>query len=443
MQTVLSESKPLLDKLKSDLDELERLWKSGVARSASRNTDNTPLHKAADAHLQVMTLALRAAFNVARKALKTSLRAAGDAAGHEFHGNQYTSGGGGKGVFYHGTSTARLQSILKEGITTAHTGENYSQYHKDSVYLATTKEEAVAWGRGAAFQHEITDYAVLEVHIPKSELGKLADDPYASKAAAKYKGNIKPEWIKGHTIHSTAHSTLNKKAPTNLAALGDVAKVWVAVVFPPDMRSATAAPNISSCISALHAALLKVLPPVLVKVYVAGANAGVGMLPKRRAAEMRTLKPQDTFNIRFDQSSPEAIAWAKKHAGELAVGISGTTEQRIKDAIAAALEGDGLDAAYEDILAAVGDSDRADLIARNEVMTAANEGQREAWGQAVDEGLLPPDATVEWIATSDACPDCEALDGTTRPIDGEYDDPDAGDGPPLHPNCRCTEGISA
>jgi hypothetical protein len=148
-----------------------------------------------------------------------------------------------------------------------------------------------------------------------------------------------------------------------------------------------------------------------------------------------------TFNIRFDQSSPEAIAWAKEHAGELATDLSATSEQAIKDAIAAELSGEG--SSVDAILAAVGDSDRAELIARTEVMTAANEGQRAAWESAVDAGLLPANAVVEWIATSDACDDCLDLDGETRPIDGEYDDSDAGDGPPLHPNCRCTEGIGA
>jgi hypothetical protein len=75
-------------------------------------------------------------------------------------------------------------------------------------------------------------------------------------------------------------------------------------------------------------------------------------------------------------------------------------------------------------------------------MTAANEGNREGWEAAVEAGLLPEDARVVWIATSDACPICEALDGKERPIDGTYDDPEGEDGPPQHPNCRCTEGIA-
>jgi hypothetical protein len=144
------------------------------------------------------------------------------------------------------------------------------------------------------------------------------------------------------------------------------------------------------------------------------------------------------LNMKFDVSNPAAVAWAKEHAGELAVGISDTTEQAIKDAVAQALES-GDDPA-DAIEAAVGDADRADLIARTEVMTAANEGQRQAWDQATEAGLLTGDEQAVWIATEDACPECEALDGETRSLDGEYPD-DGGDGPPLHPNCRCTEGL--
>ncbi len=71
-----------------------RLTTAADALNVSKR-DQTPLHAAADKHVAAFTLALRAAFNVARKALKGSLRAAGDVEGHEFHGNQWTTGGAG------------------------------------------------------------------------------------------------------------------------------------------------------------------------------------------------------------------------------------------------------------------------------------------------------------------------------------------------------------
>lgn len=158
------------------------------------------------------------------------------------------------------------------------------------------------------------------------------------------------------------------------------------------------------------------------------------------AAEFRTLKPKSPIGIAFDVTSPEAIAWAREHAGELAKDISDTTEQNIKDAIAKGLEGGGLDAIYDDILDAIGDETRAEMIARTETMDAANEGLAQSWDQAREAGLLSADAKKQWIATaSGACPECEEVDGEEVLLDEDFS---VGDDPPLHPNCRCTMGLS-
>jgi SPP1 gp7 family putative phage head morphogenesis protein len=149
------------------------------------------------------------------------------------------------------------------------------------------------------------------------------------------------------------------------------------------------------------------------------------------------------FRMRFDASTPQAIDWADRHAAELIDGISETSREAINNAVAEALEGGGLDELFEEILDAVGDEKRAELIARTETMRAASEGQREAWRQATDKGLLSGDEQRVWIATGDAsvCPICEELDGATAPMGGEYPEP-GGSGPPQHPRCRCTEGLS-
>jgi hypothetical protein len=166
---------------------------------------------------------------------------------------------------------------------------------------------------------------------------------------------------------------------------------------------------------------------------------------------MRTLKPQrpgqphsdePPFRLQFNAKDESAIAWAQDHAAELAEGLSKTSRDDIKSAVAAALEGDGIESSYDDILDAVGDEDRAAMIARTETMWAANEGQQQGWEQAAEAGLLDEDQQVVWIATSGCCDDCDDMDGETRPLNGEYDDPDYADGPPAHPNCRCTEGIA-
>jgi hypothetical protein len=84
---------------------------------------------------------------------------------------------------------------------------------------------------------------------------------------------------------------------------------------------------------------------------------------------------------------------------------------------------------------------RAWLIARTETMAALNEGQRQLWGQAREE--LDGMERI-WLITDDdrLCELCEPLDDARAPIDGSYPE-GGGDGPPRHPNCRCTEALVA
>ena len=80
---------------------------------------------------------------------------------------------------------------------------------------------------------------------------------------------------------------------------------------------------------------------------------------------------------------------------------------------------------------------RADLIARTEIMRASRDGNQELWAQAKEDGLLDDRAVQQWHAEPGACPKCEPLDDQTAPIGGQFPG-EGGDGPPLHPACRCT-----
>jgi DNA topoisomerase-1 len=197
----------------------------------------------------------------------------------------------------------------------------------------------------------------------------------------------------------------------------------------------------------------------------------------RIAADIRTLLPRDQHF--FDSSNPASIEWAREHAGKLITGMKEDakaavrtiiadgieqgrsvkdTAELLKDAVGLTerqgnslldlrdqLEEEGLSKSeIRDELAARSEEmtdDRAEVIARTETMAAANEGQQELWDQAIEKGLLTGAEMKEWIYTPDgnACDDCEELDGQTVPVDEEFPDGD----PPLHPNCRCTFGISA
>lgn len=83
-------------------------------------------------------------------------------------------------------------------------------------------------------------------------------------------------------------------------------------------------------------------------------------------------------------------------------------------------------------------SERALTIARSEIMAATNGGQRVAWWQAADRGLLPYETQREWLATPGSdrtCPICRAMHGKRVPLRGTF----VGGNPPRHPRCRCTE----
>ena len=92
---------------------------------------------------------------------------------------------------------------------------------------------------------------------------------------------------------------------------------------------------------------------------------------------------------------------------------------------------------------------RAKLIAQTETMSAANGGARLAMQTAQTDGLLPPNARIEWIVTPDdrLCDRCRAMDRQTVPlINGAFTEPGKVGGgvmyPPLHPRCRCTIAIA-
>ena len=221
----------------------------------------------------------------------------------------------------------------------------------------------------------------------------------------------------------------------DLAARAFEPKLSVAFryAFAKGRKAARRGPDAAA--RAVAKALKGVLEPTLLKAIAAGGDAGLGMLKKLKTAAAGDGKP---FRWRFDASNEDARRWAKRHAGELITQVSDTTRERVRRAVA--LQQETGDDSWDAIEAAVGSDERADLIARTETMIAANEGQRQGWGQAVDAGLLPEDARRAWITTPGCCDECDSLEGTEADLDGEYPEP-GGEGPPLHPNCRCTEGI--
>ena len=86
---------------------------------------------------------------------------------------------------------------------------------------------------------------------------------------------------------------------------------------------------------------------------------------------------------------------------------------------------------------------RAELIANNELVYAANRGQEMVWEAAEKAGLLVRGETYRmWIASGDerTCDECQMMQGELAPLGGEYKN---GFYTPndIHIACRCTEAL--
>jgi hypothetical protein len=91
---------------------------------------------------------------------------------------------------------------------------------------------------------------------------------------------------------------------------------------------------------------------------------------------------------------------------------------------------------------------RAKNIARTETLRSSNFGMRTSWRQAVKDGVLPPTAKRVWVVTpDDRLRETHARvpgmnPGGVQLEGGAYQTPlGPSSGPPLEPNCRCSEGL--
>lgn len=88
---------------------------------------------------------------------------------------------------------------------------------------------------------------------------------------------------------------------------------------------------------------------------------------------------------------------------------------------------------------------RAELIARTEIMTASNQGLLHSWMDAKDKGLILPQARRKWKANlvNRTCDRCKAFAGTTATLTGNFvsRNGEVAKAPPLHPACRCSQSL--
>lgn len=91
---------------------------------------------------------------------------------------------------------------------------------------------------------------------------------------------------------------------------------------------------------------------------------------------------------------------------------------------------------------------RANAIARTELIDALTRGQQATWQIALSEGRIPPHAMQQWIITPDdrLCPLCKQMVGARAlaPVGGMFQTPlGPKRGPTMHTHCRCAVRLVA
>lgn len=277
---------------------------------------------------------------------------------------------------------------------------------------------ATAFNHGVAETMAIDDLSTYQTFVSKARLRKLA------KAGVDYD---KPVGVVFE--HAGKQWLVDGNHRTSLAKLSGRTSVKVIrIKASPLAKAASAASDRKEYTQS-------VIPAGLLKVIAAEEK-------KMKAAAAPAIK-----GFAFDAKNPKAIQWVKEHALETIDDISETTRDEIRVVIENAFEGEfDVDKMADKIADLIGDDARAEMIARTETMRASNEGQKQLWDQATDAGLLTGNEKQEWITTPDdkLCPICEPMDGDQVGLDEKFDvDGDKIDGPPAHPNCRCTIALAA
>lgn len=153
--------------------------------------------------------------------------------------------------------------------------------------------------------------------------------------------------------------------------------------------------------------------------------------------------------IDLDSVNEDSTSWARDRGAELVgkrydedgglvdnpsarYAITDGTREHLRGQIAQAIdEGWSNDTLTANLKASYAFSaSRAEVIARTETARADVAGNLIGWQAS---GVVE---RKQWIVGDDCCPECCDLDGVEVDIDESFPG-EGGDGPPLHPNCRC------
>jgi len=176
--------------------------------------------------------------------------------------------------------------------------------------------------------------------------------------------------------------------------------------------------------------------PLLEKVSIEGGIAALDQVGVTDDESITNLVNQAAVDYALDRSAE--LVGKKYVDGKLVdnpnadYAIDDSTREMLRQDVAQATEEGWSNDELADQLAdnyAFSD-DRAETVARTETAYADVGGNLEAYKAS---GVV---SDKQWLTAADCCDDCEELDGEVVGLDEDFPG-DGGDGPPLHPNCRC------
>ena len=265
----------------------------------------------------------------------------------------------------------------------------------------------------------------------------------------------------------------------SITARGDAAKIESQIINMIDLGGKDAIKGLKDIAPQLA---LPAFIPAKVEVLNAPAMAGMDFT---KIPNWARVNPEPVaFNLSFNKTNPNSLAFAQRRAGQLITSIDDLTRQSIRKIIIDSFN-EGIDVrrtavriknviglhpqwadavtkferreldrlikagvkeakaveraqkasqAYADRLRTA----RAKTIARTEIQIAQNEGRMEGYRQADEAGYIDPASMKMWITAPDerTCDICAPLDGQVVPWNGLFS---IGlEKPIVHPNCRCT-----
>jgi SPP1 gp7 family putative phage head morphogenesis protein len=176
----------------------------------------------------------------------------------------------------------------------------------------------------------------------------------------------------------------------------------------------------------------KAFKSVIANVFLHFYRDGAGLVSPNtpHKAEDNEVETKLALQETFELENPEAVEWISSRSLNLAQMVNGTTRKQLRAVLA---EGVDLGESIPKITKRIkefytnGYERRAQIVARTEVIAAANEGAIQGFKEAGVEYM-------EFYAALDEriCPDCSALHEQIFYVK------DAKNIIPIHPQCRCT-----